>query len=243
MKRMVNDILRSVGYEIKHKNPDPYEVQQSIIKISDPVILDVGAHVGLVTRKYRQLFPHAIIHSFEPFPPSYEKLKDRVGANNANTQTHNLALCDKNGSINFNVNSSAATNSILPTDPKGSKFWSRGLLETQQHLQVSTTTIDSFCEEQKIKKIDILKLDVQGAEFLVLSGAKHMLAQHLISVIYLEILMAPTYAGQRNLFEYINLLAPLGYNFFDFYNPVRKGHRLLQFDVLFVLKGMEELHA
>jgi Methyltransferase FkbM domain len=67
-------------------------------------------------------------------------------------------------------------------------------------------SINSFCSEENISQIDILKVDVQGAEFDVLNGAKEMMSSGSISIIYCELIIPPIYENQRKLSEYFTLL-------------------------------------
>lgn len=64
-------------------------------------------------------------------------------------------------------------------------------------------------------------------------GALQLLAAQQI-VIYMGMIMAPTYVGQHDLKDYLGLLSSHGYLLFDFYNPVRKDARLIQSDLIFV---------
>ena len=48
---------------------------KNLIKIENPIILDIGANVGQTIIKYQKLFPKAEIHSFEPIPEVFENLK------------------------------------------------------------------------------------------------------------------------------------------------------------------------
>ena len=82
--------------------------------------------------------------------------------------------------------------------------------------------------------MDVLKLDVQGAEYSVLEGADALLSGGRIGVIYMEVIIAPTYVGQRRLVDYLALTSDKGYELFDLYNPTRRNGRLIQSDIIFV---------
>lgn len=241
MKSLIQRTLNYFGYELRVKstNLGAFAVQKELIRNRNPMIFDVGAHFGTVTKKYRELFPLASIYAFEPFPQSFEKLRQNT-ADDAHTSVHNLAISNKNDVLFLNANANAATNSLLPTDTKGGSYWGAGLLDTIEQLQVNAISIDSFCEEKSISKVDILKLDIQGVEFLALTGAKKMLSNQLISLIYSEIIMAPTYKGQRKLHEYLSLLDSLGYEFFDLYNPLKKHMELIQADIIFLSNSFKQ---
>ena len=54
---------------------------------------------------------------------------------------------------------------------------------------------------------------MQGAEYAVLEGAREMLTAQRIDVIYMEVITAPTYVGQRELHDYLALLHGRGYRY------------------------------
>ena len=66
------------------------------------------------------------------------------------------------------------------------------------------------------------------------SGADATLRSRAIDIVYMELIVAPTYVGQRKLHEYLALLDSHGYVLFDFYNRARRNGRLIQADALFV---------
>ena len=53
-------------------------------------------------------------------------------------------------------------------------------------IKVKTNTLDNFCKIKKIKRVDLLKIDVEGSELDVLRGAKKLL--NSVNIIQLEIL-------------------------------------------------------
>src|SRR5262249_7432852 len=159
-----------------------------------PVIFDVGAHVGETAAHYRSLFPGALIHSFEPFPGSFAKLSAAFGAD-PRVVPHNAAVSDKTGTATFRVNRASVTNSLLPSDRRGDDYWGKNLLDTDAEISVPTVTLDDFCRERRIEHVDVLKVDVQGAEYAVLAGAQELLARRAVDLIYLEMIIAPSYVG------------------------------------------------
>jgi len=219
---------------------DAFAVQKAIIKSSEPVIFDVGAHIGEVAEAYRDLFPSASIYCFEPFRQSFEELQQKSQQIAHKGGIYNLAISDRKGGGLLNANVSSATNSLLPLAPESKLIWGIDALETKGQVEVMTTTIDSFCQENGISAIDILKLDIHAAEFLALLGAKNMLSSQKISVIYLEIIMSQTYEGQHKLHEYLSMLDDFDYELLDLYEPWRNRMELLQADFLFLRKGLKQ---
>src|SRR5205823_12566519 len=111
---------------------------------------------------------------------------------------------------------------------RGAALWGSDTLQTLATIQVQSTTIDRYCQENEIERIDILKLDIQGGELKALEGAVTMLGQNKIQLIYTEILIIPTYKAQPSFEDYLRFLQKLGYTMLDVYYPVRKDYKLLQ---------------
>jgi hypothetical protein len=82
---------------------------------------------------------------------------------------------------------------------------------------VPVGTIDGFCAEKQIEAIDILKLDIQGAELKALHGSRSMLERQKISLIFSEVLFGPQYEEQAQYHEIATWLAKFGYRLFRFY--------------------------
>ncbi|MBW4551067.1 MAG: FkbM family methyltransferase [Aphanocapsa sp. GSE-SYN-MK-11-07L] len=239
MKRFVKAAAKSLGFEIHRISPnatnvtDPYAVMRRLIDNPQPIIFDVGANVGRTAKRFRSLFPEANIFCFEPFPSSFERLSSAF-TNDPAIECHQLALADVPGISRLTVNQSSATNSLLTSDARAANYWGPNLLDTQAEIEVKTETVDRFCERKGLKHLDILKLDVQGAEFSVLEGARELLQNQCIDLIYMEMITAPTYVGQRKLHEYLGLFDTWKYEVFDFYNLCRKDARLIQTDNIMI---------
>ena len=95
-------------------------------------------------------------------------------------------------------------------------------------------SLDTFCKDEQIERIDLLKMDVQGGELGILQGARQLLAQKKIAVIYSEVFFVPMYQNQP-LFG-CSELAPHRYSLHYAYNFVFNGRsgRLFSADALFV---------
>jgi FkbM family methyltransferase len=242
LKKIINKFLQDFGYQLIRTAVlprDAFELQRDLIKTEKPTILDIGAHVGAVTKIYRELFPQASIHCFEPFSQSFQSLSKNLKGDPL-AFCYETAVCEKDGTASLNANRNSQTNSLLKTDERASLFWGEGVLETSQQFEVNTITLDTFCFEKGISHVDILKLDTQGAEFSAILGAKEILANQRISLIYTELIICPTYERQHKLHEYLSCLDSFGYGFFDLFNPVRNHGQLIQADALFVSSSFKK---
>jgi FkbM family methyltransferase len=230
VKVPITKVLNSLGY---YSVRDPFEVQAQLVKGKEPVVFDVGARFGVMMDIYRDRFPGAHIHCFEPFPESFDVLQRNVNGARR-TSCYQIALADKNGTALLNSNPESGTNSLLTTDKRAASFWGEGMHRTMAQVEVPTTTIDDFCHKMGITQIDILKIDVQGFEYSVLAGAKNMLSRQKISLIYTELITCPTYTGQHKMHEYLSFLDSFDYQPLDFFHQIHSCAQLIQTDVIFL---------
>jgi len=245
LKNIILSVFPRFGYRLvglndiksdSHGFGRAIQVQSEIVALlnkQQSVIFDVGSNTGQAYQVYRSIFPDATIYCFEPFPQSWQELVMTASGDHKVT-INQLALSSVEGFADFHVNANAQTNSLLPTDPSASTFWGSGLLETCSITKVKKITLDAFVEQAGLPAISILKLDVQGGEFEVLLGAQKLLQSHRIDLVFLEIILSMTYAGQHSLQDYLALLSSYGYHLVDFFDPYRNGFLLNQVDALFV---------
>lgn len=236
LRRAVHRALARTRWARERHRQDPFLVTQSLIRRGAPTIFDVGAHVGETAARYRALFPGARIHSFEPSPASAERLAATFRGD-SRIEVHALAVSDTTGEATLHVNRASVTNSLLPSDGRAANYWGSGLVDTEGEVKVPTVSLDDFCASRGIDHVDVLKIDVQGAEYAVLAGAKDLLARHAIDLIYMEMIMAPHYVGQRKYHHYLTSLDAQGYELFDLFNLGRRDGRLIQSDGIFLAAG------
>jgi FkbM family methyltransferase len=233
LKPLVRRFRNRRNLRLGLKSRDPFVITRELVGPGARLVFDVGAHEGLAARRYREIFPAATIHCFEPFPESFDRLGQAVAGLGA-IELHAFALAAEEGQAAFSVNRNSATNSLLESDEAADVYWRGDTPKTVTSLSVTTRTLDAFAAEQSIAAIDVLKMDVQGGEYDVLRGAGDLLRRHAIGLIYMELITAPTYVGQHRMREYLELFDAVGYELFDFYNLGRGSGRLLQTDIIVV---------
>jgi FkbM family methyltransferase len=136
-------------------------------------VFDIGANVGELTRLFSDLVGEAgTVHAFEATATTYKTLTETC-QNLSNVSCNHLAIADESGSVELNIYDEAhASWNTLASRPMDVKPVST---ET-----VASITIDDYCKRNQIKQIDLLKIDVEGAEYQVMLGARHMLDAHQI---------------------------------------------------------------
>jgi hypothetical protein len=102
-------------------------------------------------------------------------------------------------------------------------------------VEVRTTTISAFCDAHAIGRVDVLKLDVQGAERLVLEGAREMLEQGAVGLVFAEVLFAKLYDGGTSFDELWRWLETAGYALYGLFHLTPGDNGLLGYgDAIFV---------
>jgi FkbM family methyltransferase len=146
-------------------------------------IFDVGANVGNYSRFILQnLTREFTLYSFEPSPSTFESLRTNLSSFK-NCIPVNMALGNEKGTIDlYNNEVNTVHASLLPRDMS---HWGNEFNLTKKEV-VEVDTLDHFCNEHHIDKIDFLKIDVEGYEHNLLTGASGLLAGKKIGAIQFE---------------------------------------------------------
>jgi len=182
-----------------------------------PLIIEVGAHIGLDTEEFALAFPRGTVIAFEPHPRLHSQLTDRTRFY-PNVTCFGVALSDGPSVRRFHQSSgsSDASGSILTPTRHLSRHPSVTFLAQDQTVVV-TTTLDAYVEAAGIDKISLLWIDVQGAELLVLKGSLKSLAH--IDWIYVEVAPTPLYEGGATYSDVQRHLERFGFKVFKEYLP------------------------
>ena len=142
-------------------------------------VIEIGAHIGfhaveicrLVTREGRVVL-------VEPLPTNYLKLKRNLEANNQDwAQCLQLAISDNHGKVKIRNSKDGAITSLH------SKNHDRYGMNT---VEVQTITLDELLLSENMETLDLLQLDVEGAEAIILNEKQLALSEKRISTILCE---------------------------------------------------------
>jgi len=145
------------------------------------VAIDVGGNVGRYAELIARNNPEVRLFSLEPHPVTYRALK--ASAARFGYVAVNSAAGAENGHINLYDHASSDGSehaSILRDVIEGV----HGSAAT--YHRVLMTTLDAFIEERGIDRVTLLKVDTEGNEFQVLSGARRAISEGRIELIHFE---------------------------------------------------------
>ncbi len=170
------------------------------------IVFDIGAHIGYFTVLFSGLAgAEGKVYAFEPDNNNFILLKKNT-KKYSNVQTFQQAIADKIGSLNFyEITGSTMCHTIIPTD-------------NADKIAVSATTIDHFIEEQKIKVVNIIKIDIEGGEPLAFKGMARLFREAKDLSILMEYNPSALQSGNFDSFEFLKSLTENGFNIFQILN-------------------------
>lgn len=176
-------------------------------------ILDIGAHKGEFTIRAQPYFQTEKIWLVEADP----NLAKELSANFTDTSKYKIicgAISDQSGKIRLRINSHADSSSILPINPISEKIFEKEMKEIGE-IETTAFTLDDLFENEKIKSIDLMKVDIQGAEKLMILGGKNALKK--VKTIYIEVVFEEFYKGCATFTELNSLLLVQGFKVRSFH--------------------------
>jgi FkbM family methyltransferase len=166
------------------------DVQKAVQARLQPgmVALDIGANVGFFTIMMADIVGQSgKIFSFEPIPENYSLLKKNVEENKfSSVTTYKKAISNTNGVAKITKNPINDGGHSLGNLSENPDLSGQDIKKLQ--IDIETITLDSFIEENNIGKVDFIKMDVEGAEHLVLKGGKKLLSRSDAPVIVCELM-------------------------------------------------------
>jgi len=187
-KQIFQKFLNIFGYKVSKNKENKFKnfdlIIKKILKRKKVNIIDIGANKGQTIERFKELFNDAKIYAFEPTKNLAEKL-NIIYKKDKNIKIFNKAVGDKNGkTIFFNYSNNELNSLYKIRDPN---------FKRNSKTKCEMITLDKFCLDNTLEKIDILKIDTQGNEKRILEGAKKSLQKGVFEIIELEIILGDYY--------------------------------------------------
>lgn len=148
----------------------------------DDTFYDVGANIGLYSCLAAAVVEGRVV-AFEPEPKNAARLRENVRLNGADVDVFECALSDSNAPREFAVR---LFDGGHQTGPAGHSF-ATGDEEAGETITVESAVGDEFVAERGVPVPNVVKIDVEGAEWAVLAGLESTLSHPDCRVVYCEL--------------------------------------------------------
>jgi len=194
-------------------------------------LIDVGAHKGFFVDLINKKMGVSEAILIEPLEKSFEVLLKKYSNKKGWIILKNVISDKNNKEVKFFINSSEETSSLL-------KIKTMEELEDvdtvqKEELVLKTKTLDSICLENNFNAADLIKIDVQGAEHLVLKGGAETIKNS--KIVWIENSFKPLYEKSSIFNDIYQMMGDLGFYLAEI-SPGHKSMRgeLLQVDALYI---------
>jgi FkbM family methyltransferase len=211
-------------YWLGYHSFDERILLDKLLKPGD-VFCDVGANIGELTLYAAKRLTAGKVLAFEPAGALHQRLLGNVQLNNfSNVSTYHLGLSDRPGEVKlYNPTFSQNLDNIGSfSEGEGSVFKSDSRPVTAEVVRVET--FDKIFAETKLDRLDIIKIDVEGAELSVLHGARAALERYKPAIV-IEINEETYSAAGYTYKDVVDFLDDLNYTIFlaeTHGNPIRR---------------------
>lgn len=179
----------------------------------DAVIIDVGANFGIMALQFAKLAPLGKVYAFEPTHYAFSKLK------------RNLELNPELAGHITAIQSFVSSASSKETDIRAYSSWKvGGEAKDPKHgvhggtvksaEGIGKVSLDDFCEETKIGRLDFIKIDTDGHEYEVLKGGRKVITEFRPIVIF-EVGLYVIEEHNIDFSHYMQYFNSLGYKLFN----------------------------
>jgi FkbM family methyltransferase len=145
--------------------PEETALFNRVIKPAD-ICVDIGGNVGYFSMLLASRATQGHVHVFEPIPLNAAMINANRELNGfANVTVNNTAVGDSTGKVSFSISGDSSFSSMIAT----------GRMAEAHNVSVPILRLDDHIAAKKLARVDIMKVDVEGAEDKVIDGAKNLL--------------------------------------------------------------------
>lgn len=175
--------------------------------------VDVGANVGYFTLLAASIGARVV--SYEPTPAVFERLRENVALNALDNITLvNAAVTDKSGALTLYQSTD---------DPEANNLFGDG----DGSVEVITVNLDDDLAERGVQRVDLLKIDAEGAEPLVLAGATKLMRGAAAPTVIIEVNPVSLRSANSKPSAVFSRLQSNGYRFSELEHSIYKGESVV----------------
>ena len=202
--------------------------QKRIVKFIEneniEIVLDIGAHKGEFLNHIKKIKTIRKVFSLEPQKKIYRELLGKI--DNKKFFAHNIAISDTNGIKKMEINDFTMTSTLSKVNSSSVYYKIKKFIignKKKKYENIKAEKLDHFTKKRNLKKIDLLKIDVEGHEFQAIkSGLKTLKKTKYLLIEF----------RQNDLY--------LNYSASDLHNMIKKNNFKLAKNFKFPLSSMED---
>lgn len=220
----VHRIVRSMYYRVLGLPVVDYnginaDMLKGNVTVENPTILEAGCNDGTHTLWFLEMFNNPFLYCFEPDPRAARRFKEKVGQR-SNVVLLEQGLSGRTGKMTF-YQSDGVLDAAQVTSQDDGWDQSGSIKRPKRHvksypsisfgrtIEIQTCTIDSWSREYNIQSVDLIWMDVQGAELDVLTGGQETLK--VTRLVLAEYSDEKLYEGQCTLRQLIRFMESHGF--------------------------------
>jgi len=192
-------------YDIGGYENTETELFEKCIKKGD-VVIDLGANIGYYTLIAAKLVgENGNVYAFEPDPTNFSFLKRSVEINN-----YKNVICEQKA-----VSNKKEMVKLFLTSPNRFQTGTYTIIgEGNNYVEVETVKLDDYFEDKNFK-VDLIKMDIEGAEGLAIKGMQKILSKNNEIKILSEIIPKQLERSGINAEDYLNMLTNSGFKIYE----------------------------
>ncbi|MFT6198223.1 MAG: FkbM family methyltransferase [Nonlabens sp.] len=182
-------------------------------KSSFDLFFDIGANIGQSISEIREYYPNSTIYSFEPVLSTYKTLIENCPDNKV--KCFQIGFGSEKSELDIYIDEDTKSDMI--------SFNAKNNNKSSSHKEtVKIETLDSFCTDNRIEKIDYVKIDTEGYDLQVLKGATHLLQNAKLSFIETEVSMNPENTFHARFEDVKEYLEKFDYRLYGIYKQIHE---------------------
>jgi FkbM family methyltransferase len=227
--RLREALMRRWGIAYSRHGTQPL-VLKALMAREPIVLIDVGASDGAFAASLEREYGFKRALLIEPQPARVKQLRTMFSG--PNVVILETALAEQEGQRTMEVLNWDYSSSLLPVDRSRSSVLERIDLSVRETITVPVSTLDDQCRTFALDSVDLLKLDVQGAELMVLRGAEETLRR--TRFVLSEVSFRPYYVGGATFEQIFSHMREKGFRLLGLTEGFRDSSgELVEADALF----------
>lgn len=235
LKSFLKRVIRSLGFDLRRFDPehsDSAQFKKMLLTHGVNLILDVGANAGQYGQSLRDLGFKGHIVSFEPLTEARKNLLRTCESDPMWDVAPQAAIGSEDGEVDIHIAGNSVSSSILDMLDAHSSAAPDSVYVGSERVplrQLDTLAIEYITT----KSVAFLKIDTQGYEDKVLSGATKVLDN--VVGLQLELSLLPLYKDQLLFQAMVERLGAMGFDLWSLTSPIidSRNGRFLQIDATF----------